>query len=71
MLTDDLWMCHLQQHAAEEPLKEEHDDATGDAKPERQLGIEGWRAALAAWLRRATALLDSHNAKARPHAFKK
>jgi len=36
-----------------------------DAKPERQLGVEGWRAALTAWQQQATALLASHSAKAR------
>lgn len=61
------FLAALQQHAAEE-LKGERDKSVEDAKPERQPGIEGWRAALAAWHHRGTAMLASHDAKARPSA---
>ena len=60
--------CCPQQHADEEQPKE-HDELMHDAKPQRQLGSEGWRAALAAWQQQATALLASHNAKARHQAI--
>ena len=58
--------CHAQQRAAEAPLKAEADEAAmGEVKPERQRGIDGWRAALTAWQGRASEMLVSHNAKAR------
>ena len=54
-----------QECATEELPNGQHGEAMEDAKPERKLGIEGWRAALTAWQHQGTALLASHSAKAR------